>query len=235
MSSSGPAGFRNWSGTVRREALIGLALLAVVACGEEAAPDTTFALGPGADSPTAAVEELHQYLVDGDFVAASSLAVPGQAALASLAEGAAPGDVAESLRSEDTGVAANFWSGFAQGAGQILTGDLTVEESGSQTESGVEFYLVEVDSGDQGSGRLITRDVDGHRIDIFASFGAGLADQLVSPFELMLEGPGEDEALILGSARDVVPSLLVAATDPELSPEAVQGVLRLVEVITRYG
>jgi hypothetical protein len=81
----------------------------------------------------------------------------------------------------------------------------------------------------------MTRDVDGQRIDLFASFGAGLAQRMLSPVEILLGTSSADSAVILSALQDVVPSLLVSATDPSLSPEAVQGVLQLVELITRVG
>ncbi len=192
-------------------------------------------LGSGADSPAQAVEDLSTFLSEGDFAAASSLAVPGQAALASLAEGASPGEVADALENGDTEIAANFWSGFAQGAGETLTGEIEVAESGTQTESEVEFHIVEVSPESGGEGRVITQDVDGHRVDLFASFGAGLSESLILPYEQLLETQSEDGATILLASRDLVPSLMVAASAPGLDPGSVQEILRLVELITRVG
>ena len=218
-----------------RWSLILLVSVIVAGCGGSDTGDTTIPLGAGAGSPTQAVEDLGTFLRDGDFAAASSLAIPGQAALASLAEGASFGEVAEALENGDTEMAANFWSGFAQGAGETLTGDLTVSESGTQTESEVEFHIVTVNSGSGGEGRVITQEVDGHRVDLFASFGAGLSASLIAPYEQLLETPSADGARILEASREVVPSLLVAASDPNLDPEAVQEILRLIELMTRVG
>jgi hypothetical protein len=210
-------------------------MLIALACsgGEEA--DTSITRGPGADSAVAAIDDLQQLLIEGDFAGASSLAMPGQAALASLAEGANTGEVAEALRNGDEAIAANFWSGFAQGFGEVLSGAITVEEIGPRTESGVEFFLVSVTPESGNTRRLVTQDADGHRVDLFASFGASLADQLISPVEILVDTPTGDNVVILEALRGAVPSLLLAASDETLGPEAVQNVLRLVELITRVG
>jgi len=222
-----------WPRMPRALAIVTLA--ALTACGNGTEAGTTVTLGPGADSPVAAVEELRSQLAAGDFDAAGSLAVPDQAVLASLGEGAAPSLIAASLEDGDGEVAANFWSGFAQGVGEVFTGDLTVEEVGSVTEGGVEFFLVGVTPEGGVERLMVTRDVDGQRIDLFASFGAGLAEGMISPVELLIGSSSPDARYILGALQDVVPSLLVAAADESLSSEAVQRILQLIEVITRVS
>jgi len=210
-------------------------IAATVACSGAGGAETSITRGSGAESAVAAVEELHDLLIEGDFAGASSLAVPGHAAIASLAEGATSGEVAEALQNGDEAIAANFWSGFAQGFGDVFSGEITVEETGTQSESDVEFYLVSVTPESGSARRLVTQDVDGHRVDLFASFGAGLADRLISPIEILVDTPTGDNAVILEALQDAVPSLLLAASDESLGPEAVQAVLRLVELITRVG
>jgi len=218
-----------------RQAALALLVLIVLACGGGEDTETSIPRGPGAGSAAAAVEELHGLLVDGDFAGASSLAMPGQAVLASLAEGASAGEVADALQQGDEAIAANFWSGFAQGFGEVLSGEVTVEEIGPRDQSGVEFYLVSFTPGSGQTQRLVTQDVDGHRLDLFASFGAGLADRLISPVEILVESPTGDNGVVLRALKGVVPSLLLAASDESLGPEAVQNVLKLVEIITRVG
>jgi hypothetical protein len=213
-----------------------LLALALVACsGEMAEPTSTIAPGQGESSPVAAVDSLIAAINIPDFAEASRLAVPGQAALASLAEGAGFADVAEALRSGDEEVAANFWSGFAQGTGSFLVGSVTTEESGTYTESGVEFTLVDVTPSGGGSRRLLLRDQDGYRIDLFASFGPGLADKMVAPVERLLVTQTDDARLILSNLKDIVPSLLAAAHQPGTPGDMSQQLLALVEVITRVG
>lgn len=211
-----------------------LAVLVVVACGGSGGT-TTLTLGDGAESPTAAVEDLHTLLAEGDFAAAGSLAVPDHAALASLAEGATTGDVAAALRDGDTEIAANFWGGFAQGVAETLDGEVVVEDLGTTTEQGVEFHVVGLTPENGPQQMLITRDVDGQRIDLFASFGAGLAGGMMSPVQTLLGSSNADAEALLVALQDVVPSLLVAARDESLTPEAAQDVLQLVELITRVG
>jgi hypothetical protein len=207
----------------------------VVGCDGGGATSTTVSLGAGAESPAAAVEDLRSLLSSGDFAAAASLAVPEQAALAALAEGATAAEVAAALEEGDTAIAANFWEGFAQGAGDAFAGDADITDQGSTTRDGVEFHLVGMRPQGGEDQIIITRDVDGQRIDLFATFGAGLAQGLMSPVEVLLSSPNADARVVLAALRDVVPSLFVAAEDESLSPEAVQGILQLVELITRVG
>jgi hypothetical protein len=217
---------------MRRALLFGL--IAVAACSPGGGV-TTLTIGQGATDPVAAVEELRSLLAAGDFGAASSLAVPGQAVLAALAEGAAPSSVAASLESGDSEVAANFWNGFAQGVGSAFEGEADLEDLGSTSEDGIEFSVVGVTPAGGARRVMITRDVDGHRIDLFATFGAGLAEGMIPSVELLLTSPNDDSGEVLAALQDVVPSLLVAARDQTLSPEASQRILQLVEMITRAG
>lgn len=207
----------------------------VAACNGDTGTTTTLPVEGAAASPVEAVEQLRSSLAAGDFDAAGKLAVPEQAILATMAEGASPSLIASSLEGGDEEISANFWSGFAQGAGEVLNGDVTVEDSGSVSERDIEFHLVGVTPEGGEERLLVTRDIDGHRIDLFASFGAGLAEGLISPVELLIGSSSADSRVILAALQDVVPSLLVAATDPSLSPESVQRILQLVELITRVG
>jgi hypothetical protein len=209
--------------------------IAMGACDEGSGGATTVTAVSGADTPVAAVEELRNLISAGDFDGAAAMAVPDQAVLASLGEGATPSLIAQSLENDGEEVAANFWSGFAQGVGDTFTGDMTIEEVGSVTERGVEFFLVGVTPEGGVERLMVTRDLDGHRIDLFGSFGAGLAEGMISPVELLLGSSSPDSRTILSALQDVVPSLLVAATDESLSPEAVQRIIQLIEVITRVG
>ena len=216
-----------------RRALV-VCSLAVVACSGGGAT-TTVTIGEGASDPVGAIEELQSLLAQGDFAAASSLAIPGQAGLASLAEGATPSAVAATLEDGDEEVAANFWNGFAQGVGETFVGEVAVEDLGTTNEEGVQFFVVGVTPEGGAQRLMVTRDVGGQRVDLFATFGAGLAEGLMGPVELLLGSSNEDSRLILSALQDVVPSLLVAANDESLSPDATQRILQLVELITRVG
>ena len=191
--------------------------------------------GPGAVDARTAVEMVHDAMQRGDFDVAAALTIENHAALASLAEGATFADVATALDADDLEIAANFWSGFAQAAGESFLGDVDLEDAG-QTDSGSEtFHLVAVSSAQAEDRNLVTRDLDGHRIDLFASFGPGLAERMISPVEILLTSATDDAVLILTELESIAPSLEVAASDPSLTPEETQVVLQLIELITRIG
>lgn len=214
--------------------LLALSLF-LVACGGGNNDDTVDTIGPGADTALLAVEQLVEDLNEPDFTAAAGLAVPNQAALASLAEAATSGEVAEALRTGDPSVPANFWSGFAQGSGSFLAGDVTAEQTETITQDGIDFDGVMVIPEAEDRRQLYVRESNGYRVDIFASFGAGLAARMIQPVERLLGTDSEDSRLILAELTGIVPSLLVAANQPDLPPDAIQEILQLVELITRVG
>jgi hypothetical protein len=170
-----------------------------------------------------------------DFSAASNMAVPGQAALAALAEGATFGEVATALSEGDEDIAANFWAGFAQGTGNFLSGQVTVAEESVVNEGDVDFHVVTVQPAEGGTRTMVLRDEDGYQVDLFASFGAGLAARMQGPVERLLTTQTAEARLILVELQEIVPSLLVATQQPGITAEASQQLLALVEVITRVG
>lgn len=197
--------------------------------GDDAAP-----LEPGAGTPEESVEMLVAALDSGDFAAAAPLAMPGQAALAALAEGATFAEVADVLRSRDPAVSANFWAGFAQGAGSFLIGTVP---TGSEVieRDGIDYHIVTVAPESGVAREIVARESDGFRIDLFASFAPGLAERMIGPVERLLAARTADSSLVLAELGETVPSLLVAAERPDQPPDVVQAVLRLVEMITRVG
>ena len=213
-----------------------LAIVVLAACGA-GADDSGLNPVPssGADSPVAAVDELVEAINAPDFAGASRLAVPGQAALAALAEGATFGEVASSLSDGDQDVAANFWAGFAQGTASFLAGDVSSVEDGTIEQDGVSFHRVVVTPADGESRTLLVREDDGYRIDIFASFGPGLADKMIGPTERLLNTQTGEASLILNELQEIVPSLLASASLPGTSSEVSQQLIALIEVITRVG
>lgn len=221
----------------RRAEVVALtAALLLAGCnGAPVATEPSITPGPGAESPTAAVNDLVAALNEPDFSAASRLAVPGQAALAALAEGATFGEVARALREGDEEVAANFWSGFAQGSGTFLSQDVTATESGTLSEGDIEFHTITVQSTEGNPRMILVREDDGYRVDLFASFGSGLADKMITPTERLLAAQTEDSRLILAELQGIVPSLMVAASMPGTTGEASQQILALIEVITRVS
>lgn len=223
--------------SLRLESALIAVALTLVSCSANPSADSVEALAPapGASSPTEAVNELVAAISVPDFSGASHLAMPGHAALASLAEGATFGDVAEAIRDGDQEVASNFWAGFAQGAGSFLSGDIGVDDAGTVSRDEVEFHQVSVTTEDGEARSVLIQEADGYRIDLFASFGAGLADKMMGPVERLLNTQSEDARLILANLKGIVPSLLVASELPGTSAEVSQRLLALVEVITRVA
>lgn len=210
-------------------------MFAVACGGEDPTTEPTIAPGEGADSPVTAVEELVAAISTPDFAEASHLAVPGQAALAALAEGATFGEVARSLSEGDEEIAANFWTGFAQETGVFLSGEVSVVDDGTVEQDDVEFHTVSLTPPDGSARTIIVRNVDGFRVDLFASFGSGLADKMAGPVERLLATQTADARLILAELQKIVPSLHVAASLPDTTPSASQQLFALIEVITRVG
>lgn len=218
-----------------RGALVLALVAALAACTSEPQAQVSVTVPPGAESPEVAVTGLQSLLAQGDFTQASHLTVPDQAALAALAEGATFSEVANALEIDDVSVAGNFWSGFAQGAGEFFESGLVVESLGTTMQSNTEFHLVEVVGSDASRRRMVTQDIDGHRVDLFASFGSILAGRLISPVEVLLGSATDDALLILHALTETVPSLLVAAGEEGIPATSAQEIVQLVELITRVG
>lgn len=208
-------------------------MMVVVSCsgpGNAADPSAS-----GAESPEQAVEDLFAMLSAGDFGTAASLAVPEQSALAALAEGASVDDVASGIRDGDAGIATNFWSGFAQTIDSLLGEGVEVVGSSEASTQGVEFTVVEIVTGSGDVHHIVTRDVDGHRVDLFATFGPALAGRLYPQIEQLFNQPSADATFILAEMREQVPSLYMAAETPNLASNVVQDLLQLIELITRIS
>ena len=189
----------------------------------------------GAETPEQAVEDLFALLAAGEFASASTLAVPEQSALAALAEGASVEDVAAGLRDGDVGIARNFWSGFAQSIDSLLGEGVEVVGSATTTAQDVEFTVVEIVTGSGDVHHIATREMNGHRVDLFATFGPSLASRIYPQIERLFDEPSEDASLILARMREQVPSVYMAAETPNLAPNVVQDLLRLIELITRIS
>ncbi len=215
-----------------RPSLILVFAVVMAACAGGANNDGDPVASPVAGSPSEAVELLVEFLAAPDFDAAADLAVPGHAALAALAEGASFAEVAEALRSGDRAVASNFWAGFAQGSSNFLTGEIEVSDGVPVVQGEVEFSVAEVLSA-VGERRVYTSEGDGHRIDLFASFGGGLAPTMIPAVEVLLLAQSEDSVLILAELNRIVPSLTVASRQEWLPGPVALDVVRLIELITR--
>lgn len=211
-------------------------VLLLAGCGGGAEdPETSIDPGTGAETAVGAVEELVAAIDEPDFPDASRLAMPGHAALAALAEGATFGEVATALEQGDGAVASNFWSGFAQGSGAFLTGSVTVTDEGTMSSGDVEFHRISVQPAEGSPRTVLVREDNGYRVDLFASFGTGLADKMVTPAERLLTSQTDDARAILAELKEIVPSLMAAASLPGTTGEVSQQVIALIEVITRAG
>jgi len=220
----------------RKTLSAGLVLvIGLSACARDDPATAVPEIGEGAETPQEAVENLVVLLNDPDFTAAGRLMVPGHAALASLVEGATFAQVADAIEDGDVAVASNFWAGFAQGAGSFLTGSVTTSNGPVVNESGLDFHTVEVTLDDGSRRQILTRDAKGFRIDLFASFAAGLADKMIPPVERLITSQTDDASIILPALKEIVPSLLVAASQPDMTPRSIQEILRLLELITRVS
>lgn len=215
--------------------LLAVAVLITAAVGCSGSGATSQQPDSGAETAEQAVEELFALLAAGEFASASTLAVPEQSALAALAEGALVADVASGLREGDAGIARNFWSGFAQSIETLLGGGVEVVGSSATTAQDVEFTVVEIVTGSGDVHHIATREVNGHRVDLFATFGPSLASRLYPQIELLFDEPSEDASLILTRMREQVPSFYMAAETPNLAPNVVQDLLQLIELITRIS
>ena len=220
----------------QRSSVFAVLLLSLVGCGGAATETSTpVVAGDGAETPIEAVTDLVTAMGEPDFDDASRLAMPGHAALASLAEGATFDEVATALREGDSEIAANFWTGFAQETTNLLGGAIDITDGQSFSEEGNDFQTVVITPESGTAREVIVRDSGGYRVDLFASFGASLAQKLSAQVERLLVTQTDDARLIMENLRGIVPSLLVAAKRPGVTGGASQELLSLVEVITRAG
>ena len=218
-----------------RSVLTVVMAVAAVGCGASVVDESNGGPGTGAATPQATVQELVDHLEEAEFNEAAALSFPNHAELASLAEGASFSDVAGALRSESTSVSANFWAGFAQGSATFLDGDVAIASGTKETRDGIEFSGVVVTPDGESDRTVYTREANGWRIDVFASFGAGLASRMIEPTERLLVTLTEDAELIRSELRLIIPSLYLAAADENLPPKLSQDLLKLIEIITRIN
>lgn len=99
----------------------------------------------------------------------------------------------------------------------------------------VEFHRISVQPAEGSPRTLLVREDNGYRVDLFASFGTGLADKMVTPAERLLTSQTDDARAILAELKEIVPSLMAAASLPGTTGEVSQQVIALIEVITRAG
>ena len=79
------------------------------------------------------------------------------------------------MRTGDRDVAANFWSGFAQGATGVLGEASAVVQDQQQSVEGESFDVVRMVMTTGSERVIVLQSGDGYRVDLFASFASGLA------------------------------------------------------------
>lgn len=209
-------------------------LVTLAACrGEQAAPETTV----GSDlEPSAVVSDLLAAIVEGRFEDTAALTDQRQAGLLALAEGAEISEVVEALDEDAAGVAANFWSGFAQSLDPSFDLESTTLEEGEELERGGERYVPVEMTGPDGEGRVFyLRQDDGWRVDLMATFAPLVAERLTPRVESLLTSANPNASTVVGLLNRSTPSLEVAAADASLDVSTHQSVLALIERITRAG
>lgn len=209
-----------------------LVFVILAACrGEQAAPETTV----GSDlEPSTVVSELLAAIVEGRFEDTASLTDKRQAGLLALAEGAEINEVVEALDQDAAGVAANFWSGFAQSLDPAFDLEGTTLAAGEELEQGGERFVPVEMSGPAGEERIfyLRRD-DGWRVDLMATFAPLVAERLTPRVESLLTSANPNAATVVAMLNRSTPSLEVAAADASLDVSTHQSLLALIERITR--
>lgn len=211
-----------------------LLLVVLSACrGEQAAPETT--VGSDLD-PTTVVSELLAAIVEGRFEDTAALTDQRQAGLLALAEGAEINELVEALNEDPGGVAANFWSGFAQTLDASFDLEDTTLEAGEELERGGERYVPVTMSGPDGEERVfyLRRD-EGWKVDLMATFAPLVAERLTPRVESLLTSANPNASVVVGLLNRSTPSLEVAAAHASLDVATHQSVLALIERITRAG
>lgn len=186
----------------------------------------------GYETPSETVAGLLGVLAAGNWEEAALMTAEGQMALVALAEGADIETVSDYLRLGEAGVGANFWSGFAQVAEEYLGGPLTdlqvLSDRAYQAgdRSFVDFSLARPGSPEDRAFRLtVVRSGDAlWRVDVIATFTDVLAYRLSETAEIARATRTEDAGVVAAELDRQVPSLQAALTDPDLSPEARQGI-----------
>lgn len=210
-------------------------LVAVVACrGGEPAPATSSI--PADLEPTAVVSELLEAVVEGRFEDTAALTDQGQAGLLALAEGAEVNEVVDSLDEDAAGVAANFWSGFAQSLDPEFTLEGATLGRGEETAQDGEQYVEVVMTDTAGDERVfyLRRD-GGWKVDLMATFAPVVAERLTPRVEALLTSANPNAARLVNQLNQATPSLQVAAANADLDSGTHQSLLTLIERITRAG
>lgn len=217
-----------------RSVVLGLMIvMAVTACRDQAPANDTTSTGQDLE-PVEVVSELLAAVVEGRFEDTPPLTDGVQAALVTLAEGADATDVVELLVDGGEGVAANFWSGFAQTLDPSLdTAQITVEAGDATTMGGEEFVFVTATLPDGEPRSFVLRRDGSWKVDLLATFAPVLAERLIPAVESLLSSANTDGATVLARLNESEASLRVAVANPGIDDVSHQSLLALIERVTR--
>jgi hypothetical protein len=201
----------------------GLIWLLLVACSSGGTvPSVTAAAGSDLP-PDDVAKEVVAALGGGDPTVIAGLTDLQPMAWVALAEGATVEDAAGIDEENALAVAANFWTGFLDSAG--LAGE-DVANVEAFTEGATDFARL-----DLASGAIVLNERDGWRIDVIASFGAPLAERLLSAVEVVVANHSPEADVLrtmLGDERDAV---AVAVADPSITTSAREAVAEVLAAI----
>ncbi|MFP3914490.1 MAG: hypothetical protein ACLFWM_06415 [Actinomycetota bacterium] len=211
-----------------------LVVMALAACqGEEVPAETTV---PADLAPEEVVNQLLEAVLAGRFEETSALTDQRQAGLLALAEGADVNEVVQALDEDPGGVAANFWSGFAQTLDPSFTLEEASLEAGDTVRRDGESFVAVGVAGPEGEERVFYLRRDGTwRVDLMATFAPVVAERLTPRVESLLTSANPDASRVVGMLRRSIPSLRLAADDQGLEASVHQSLLALIERITRAG
>lgn len=201
-------------------------LILAVAC-STATNSTTAPSSSGVDLPPDDVAaDVATALDSGDPLAVANLTDLRPMPWVALAEGATVEQAATIAKEEAVAVASNFWTGFLDTAGLGGTGIGSIE---AFTEGDTNFARL-----DLGAGSIVLNQADTWRIDVIASFGAPLAERLLSAVEVIVANRSSEADLLREMLRAERDAVSVAIADPAITSSAriaVEEVLAAIDTI----
>ena len=197
--------------------------LLVVACGGGGTvASVTAPAGPDLP-PDDVANEVVLALDGGDPAVIAGLTDLRPMAWVALAEGASVEEAAGIDDENALDVAANFWTGFLDSAG--LVGE-DVARVDAFTEGETDFARL-----DLASGSIVLNQSDSWQIDVIASFGAPLAERLLSAVEVVVANRSPEADVLRTMLQDERDAVAVAVADPAITTSAREAVEKLLAAI----
>ncbi len=190
-----------------------LVWLLVVAC-SGGTTATSASSVTGSDLPPEEVaEDVAAALDGGDPVVVAGLTDLRPMAWVAMAEGATVEEAAGIEEGDRAiAVARNFWTGFLETAG--LAGN-EVANIEAFTEGATDFARLDLPSGS-----IVLNQRDAWRIDVIASFGAPLAERLLSAVEVIVANRSPEADVLQEMLQDERDAVAVAIADPSITTSA---------------